>query len=89
MDEAAAVFGIATPEPVSQDFAVLPENVDAVAMFCRMGTQWRTGMNGREGLDLNLLPWLLSLYPADEPRQLLEDLQVMERVVLTESKQED
>jgi hypothetical protein len=88
MDEAAAVFGIATPEPVSQDFAVLPENVDAVAMFCRMGTQWRTGINGREGLDLNLLPWLLTLYPADEPRQLLEDLQVMERVAL-ESNRED
>jgi hypothetical protein len=88
MDEAAAVFGIATPEPVSQDFAVLPENVDAVAMFCRMGTQWRTGMNGREGLDLNLLPWLLTLYPTDEPRQLLEDLQVMERVAL-ESNRED
>jgi hypothetical protein len=29
------------------------------------------------------------LYPADEPRQLLEDLQVMERVVLTESNRED
>ena len=88
MDEAAAVFGLTVPEQ-SSDFAIFPENVDAVAMFCRMGTQWRIGMNGRAGLDLNLLPWLLSLYPADDPRQLLEDLQVMERVVLTESRQED
>lgn len=88
MNEAAAVFGIVTIEPASKDFAVLPENVDAVAMFCRMGTQWRTGMNGREGLDLNLLPWLLTLYPADDPRQLFEDLQVMELTVLEESTKE-
>ena len=82
------MFGLTVPEQSSGDFAIYPENVDAVAMFCRMGTQWRIGMNGRVGLDLNLLPWLLSLYPADDPRQLLEDLQVMERVVLMESNQE-
>ena len=83
------MFGITSPEPVSKDFAVLPENIDAVAMFCRMGTQWRVGMNGREGLDLSLLPWFLTLYPSDGPRQLLEDLQVMERTVLEESAKED
>ena len=83
------MFGITPPEPVNKDYAVLPENIDAVAMFCRMGTQWRVGMNGREGLDLSLLPWLLTLYPSDEPRQLLEDLQVMERTVLEESAKED
>ena len=81
------MFGLTVPQQ-SSDFAIFPENVDAVAMFCRMGTQWRIGVNGRAGLDLSILPWLLTLYPADEPRQLLEDLQVMERVVLTESKQE-
>jgi hypothetical protein len=86
MDEAAAVFGLTVPQQ-SSDFAIFPENVDAVAMFCRMGTQWRIGMNGRAGLDLSILPWLLSLYPADNPRQMFEDLQVMEQVVLEESKE--
>jgi len=86
MDEAAAVFGLTVPQQ-SSDFAIFPENVDAVAMFCRMGTQWRIGVNGRAGLDLSILPWLLSLYPADNPRQMFEDLQVMEQVVLQESKE--
>lgn len=81
------MFGLTVPKQAS-DFAIFPENVDAVAMFCRMGTQWRIGTNGRAGLDLSILPWLLSLYPADDPRQMFEDLQLMEQVVLTESKQE-
>lgn len=80
------MFGLTVPQQ-SSDFAIFPENVDAVAMFCRMGTQWRIGMNGRAGLDLSILPWLLSLYPADNPRQMFEDLQVMEQVVLEESKE--
>lgn len=87
MDEAAAVFGLSVQQQ-SKDFAVFPENADAVTMFCRMGTQWRISMNGRAGLDLSVVPWLLSLYPADNPRQLLEDLQVMERIVLEESTKE-
>ena len=65
-------------------FEVDPDNWEAVAMFCRMATQWRISMNGRAGLDYGVLAWLLSLYPSDNPRQLLEELQVMEAVVLTE-----
>jgi hypothetical protein len=86
MDEAAAAFGLSVPQQ-PKDFSVFPENADAVTMFCRMGTQWRISMNGRAGLDLSVLPWLLSLYPADNPRQMFEDLQVMEQVILEESKE--
>ena len=51
-------------------------------MFLRMETQWRIGLNGREGLDYRVLEWLFSLYPVDDPRQLLEDLKVIEIAIL-------
>jgi hypothetical protein len=41
-------------------------------------------MNGRLGLDYSCLPFLLSLYPVDDQRQLFEDLQVMELTILQE-----
>lgn len=61
---------------------MFPENWDAVAMFLRLGTQWRTGPRGLIGLDYGVLQWLLSLYPAKDPAALLEDVQVMESAVL-------
>lgn len=51
-------------------------------MLQRMATQWRIGINGLEGLDYRVLEWLLRLYSVDNPRQLFEDLQVMELAIL-------
>lgn len=53
-------------------------------MFLRLETQWRTGPRGLLGLDYRVVEWLLSLYQVAQPRELLEDLQVMERAFLEE-----
>lgn len=47
-------------------------------MFCRCLTQWRSTGNGVIGLDYGAVQWLFSLYEVGDPRQLLEDLQIME-----------
>lgn len=55
-------------------------------MFLRMQTQWRTvsgmGGGGLIGLDYNAARWLFEVYDVDNPRQMLEDLQVMERAAM-------
>lgn len=61
---------------------MFPENWEALQMFLRLGTQWRTGPRGLIGLDYKVIEWLLTLYPAKEPRTLLEDIQIMEGAVL-------
>ena len=53
-----------------------------VEMFLRCQTQWRTTMKGLLGLDYVAVAWLLSLYQIENPRALLEGLQVMEQAVL-------
>ena len=82
MDEAAAVFGLVVEHKEPEHFKVHPEAWPVVLMFCRLGTQWRMGAAGPIGLDLNILPWLLTLEPADDPMALLDDLQTMERAAL-------
>lgn len=51
-------------------------------MWSRVCTQWRTSMAGAIGLDYNVLQWVFSLYEVKKPRELLEDLQVMEAAFL-------
>lgn len=65
-------------------FKVWPENWEAVLMFLRLQTQWRQGGRGPAGLDLNVAAWLFSLYQVRDPRQMLEDLQIMEAAYLVE-----
>jgi hypothetical protein len=78
----AAAFGLALPEQPSIDCEVWPENWPAVEMFLRCQTQWRTTMNGLLGLDYGAVAWILRLYEVEDPRALLEDLQVMEAAAL-------
>jgi hypothetical protein len=61
---------------------VWEENWPVLDMFLRCQTQWRTTMNGLLGLDYQAVAWLLRLYEVEDPRSLLEDLQVMEAAVL-------
>ena len=61
-----------------------PENTEAVTMFSRLQTQWRTCTRGPVGLDYGAAQWLFSLYSVAQPLALLEDLQVMERAYLGE-----
>lgn len=78
----AAALGIVMPELPPEDFEVLEENWPAVEMFLRLQTQWRTTMSGLLGLDYGAVAWLLRLYEVEDPRALLEDLQVMEAAAL-------
>jgi hypothetical protein len=70
------------PEQPPEDFEVFEENWPAVEMFLRLQTQWRTTMSGLLGLDYGAVAWLLRLYEVEDPRALLEDLQVMEAAAL-------
>ena len=58
------------------------ENWEAVQMFVRASTQWRTTMAGPVGLDYGALEWLFRLYEVKDPKALLEDVQVMEGAAL-------
>lgn len=79
----AAAFGLALPQPDGpDDFEVWQENWPAVEMFLRCQTQWRTSMSGIVGMDYGALAWLFRLYEVEDPRSLLEDLQVMEGAVM-------
>jgi hypothetical protein len=67
------------------DFEVWEENWEAVQMFLRCQTQWRTGgMGGAVGLDYGAVAWLFRLHRVKDQRALLEDLQIMEGAILTE-----
>ena len=70
-------------KPVDEDFGVWPENWPAIEMFLRVQTQWRTTMSGVIGLDYAAVQWLFKLYDVEDPRSLLEDLQVMEVAAMT------
>ena len=78
MDEAAAVFGLVVEHKEPELFKVHPDAWPAVLMFCRLMRQ-----SAPVGLELSILPWILSLEPVDDPLTLLDDLQIMEREVLT------
>lgn len=69
-------------------FEVWPENWNTVVMWCRVQTQWRTSAGGAIGLDYSVLAWLFKMYAVDDPRALLEDLQVMEGAALAAMNKE-
>lgn len=73
---------MALPEQSVEHFEVWEENWPVLDMFLRCQTQWRTTMNGLLGLDYGAVAWLLRLYEVEDPRALLEDLQVMEAAAL-------
>jgi len=70
------------PEQPRADFELLEENWPVVEMFLRCQTQWRTTMSGVLGLDYGAVAWLFKMYAVEDPRALLEDLQVMESAAM-------
>jgi hypothetical protein len=64
------------------EFGVWPENWDTVTMFLRLQTQWNVTMGGYIGLRYEMLPWLCDLYSVEDPKSLLEGLQIMEAAAL-------
>lgn len=85
----AAAFGIDIGEPAPPEhFEVEPDAWDAVQMFLRCQTQWRTGPGGVIGLDYLALEMAFRLYGASDPAAMLEDIQVMEGEILLTAQKE-
>ena len=59
-------------------YKIWPEHEEAVLLFLRCHTQWRTGSNGVVGLDYGVVLQIMDLYSVGNRRQTLEDLQIME-----------
>jgi hypothetical protein len=82
----AQALGLELPEPAEAtgDFGVWLENWDAVELFLRCQTQWRTGPGGVIGLDYSVVLALATLYlpAAAETQTILEEVQIMERRAL-------
>jgi hypothetical protein len=80
----AAVLGVVLPAEETQpdDFEVLEENWETVAMFLRMQTQWNVAMGGFVGMRYDVLHWLCDLYSVEDQRSMLEGLRVMEAAAL-------
>lgn len=52
-------------------------------MFLRMGTDWvYAGMGSCTGMNKQTLQWYMDIFGVDSKREMLEDLQVMERHAL-------
>lgn len=78
--------------PKEEHFEVWEENWETVVMFLRMQTQWTVTMGGYVGLKYEVLlgaSGLMSLYDVENPREMLEDLQVMEAAALAELNKSD
>jgi hypothetical protein len=78
-------------EPEEEHFEVWDENWETVMMFLRMQTQWNVTMGGYVGLKYEVLlgaGGMLSLYDVDNPREMLEGIQAMEAVALSELNKE-
>ena len=75
----------------NKDFEVFEDNWDIVNMFLRRQTQWNTTFGGVVGLKYEVLlldGGLFDLYDVDNRKEMLEGLQLMEQVVLTEFNKE-
>jgi hypothetical protein len=78
--------------PEEEHFEVWEENWDTLMMFLRMQTQWTVTMGGYVGLKYEVLlgaSGLMSLYDVENPREMLESLQVMEAAALFELNKKD
>ena len=87
----AAAFGLTPKGPQKaveeEHFEVWEENWETVLMFLRMQTQWSVTMGAYIGLKYEVLlgaGGLFSVYDVDNPREMLEDIQVMEAAALTQ-----
>lgn len=67
-----------------QEVEPFPDNVQIVAVFDSMGTQWHEGMNGPRGLRYEALPHVpvIRRLTDDEYDDVFNGLQIMERAAL-------
>ena len=76
----AAAAGLELPDELikPKDCNVWPEHMDALELFIRCATQWRSGANGVMGLDYGVVLQMASLYQTQDLARVMEDLQIME-----------
>ena len=65
-----------------QDFEVIPAAWPVICMFLRVQTQWRVSSGAIVGLDYSAVRWVFDLYEVEQPRELLDDLQIIEATVV-------
>ena len=84
-------MGVVLPEEEHREEAceVWEENWDIVMMFMRLQTQWNNVMGAYTGLKYEVLPWLCNLYSVEDPKAMLEGIQVMEAAALQELNKSD
>lgn len=61
---------------------MIPSAWPAVCLFLKVQTQWRISTGAIVGLDYSAVRWIFELFEVDEPRQLLDDLQIIEATVI-------
>ena len=61
---------------------MIPSAWSAVCLFLKVQTQWRISTGAIVGLDYSAVRWIFELFEVDEPRQLLDDLQIIEATVI-------
>jgi hypothetical protein len=66
----------------NEHYEVIADAWSVVELFLRVQTQWRAGSSGIVGLDYGAVRWVMDLYQIDDPRMMLEDLQVIEAKVV-------
>lgn len=90
-EDDARLMGIVLPDPDTKPdvFEVWEENWDIVSMFLRLQTQWNVVMGGFTGLKYEVLRWLCDLYSVEDPKAMLEGIQVMEAAALQELNKAD
>ena len=71
---------------IDNEIDVWPENWISYTLFIVMNTQWRVSMNGREGLDYNVLGelWRRLKIPVADRDYLFHDLRHMEIAALNQ-----
>ncbi|MBB1599477.1 hypothetical protein A9977_05440 [Variovorax sp. UMC13] len=75
-----AALGFEPEDFGDERFEVWPDNWQALTVFSAMRSQWRAGMGGFYGLDLNVLPemWLRLKVPEADRDEVFESLLQME-----------
>jgi len=82
-EDDARLMGVVLPESEPEkDFEVWDENWEIVMMFMRLQTQWNVVVGGFTGLKYEVLRWLCDLYSVEDPKAMLEGIQVMEAAAL-------
>lgn len=88
-DDAASRLGlpvdvVAESETYRAIDGIYPDNIQSVAIFMDMLTQWRVGPGGATGLDYAALPVVMKLrkVPKSDTSEIFDNIQIMERAAL-------